>query len=124
MFKQLTVVILLTAFAMQTFNRAVIVFNYYTNTASFAKNCENKAKPMLHCNGKCQMMKKMRQQENKDQQVPERKSAFNETILTSPSLIEGILAPDYISLIAQHQRWLSQFHTSILYSDIFHPPCL
>ena len=81
MFKQLTVVILLTAFAMQTFNRAVIVFNYYTNTASFAKNCENKAKPMLHCNGRCQMMKKLKQEENKDKQNPERRNDNKDEVL-------------------------------------------
>jgi len=46
---------------------------YYTNTAAFAKNCENKAKPTLHCNGKCQMMKKMQAAESKQQQMPERK---------------------------------------------------
>jgi len=81
MFKQLTVILLLTAFAVQTFNRAVIVFNYYTNTASFAKNCENKAKPMLHCNGRCQMMKKLKQEENKDKQNPERRNDNKDEVL-------------------------------------------
>lgn len=74
MFKQIAVILLLAAFAAQTFNRAVIVFNYYTNTASFAKNCENKNRPMLHCNGHCQLMKKLKQEENKDKQNPERRN--------------------------------------------------
>lgn len=108
----------------QTFNKCWILVDYYLNAKAYIKTCENKSRPMLHCNGKCQMMKKMQQQENKDQQVPERKSGFNETVLTSPSLFEGIHAPEYISLITHQRRWLSQFHTSILYSDIFHPPCI
>ena len=81
MLKQIATFLLLTAFAVQTFNRAVIVFNYYTNTASFAKNCENKAKPMLHCNGRCQMLKKLKQEENKDKQNPERRSENKDEVL-------------------------------------------
>ena len=46
---------------------------YYANTSAFAKNCENKAKPAMHCNGKCQMMKKIKAAESKEQQMPERK---------------------------------------------------
>lgn len=69
MFKQLTVLFIMLAFLMQTFNKIFIVTEYYTNTASFAKNCENKSKPQLHCNGKCQMMKKLKQEENKDQRT-------------------------------------------------------
>ena len=33
----------------------------------YAKNCINKARPKLHCNGKCQMMKKMRKRKKKKQ---------------------------------------------------------
>ena len=72
MFKKLTIIILFAAFAVQTFDKALIVFNYYSNTVSFAKNCENKAKPMMHCNGRCQMMKKLKQEENKEKQNPGR----------------------------------------------------
>lgn len=81
MFKKLIAVVLFTAFAAQTFNRAVIVFNYYTNTAAFARNCENKAKPKLHCNGRCQMMKKLKQEENKDKQNPERRQDNKDEVL-------------------------------------------
>jgi hypothetical protein len=81
MLKQWLTIVLLAAFAVQTFNKAVIVFNYYTNTASFAKNCENKAKPMLHCNGRCQMLKKLKQEENKDKQNPERRNENKNEVL-------------------------------------------
>ena len=81
MFKKLTIIILFTAFAVQTFNKALIVFNYYSNTASFAKSCVNKAKPMMHCNGRCQMMKKLKQEENKEKQNPERRNDNKDEIL-------------------------------------------
>lgn len=76
----------LVAFALQTFNRAIIEFDYITNTKSYAANCENKARPKMHCNGKCQMMKKLKQEEKKDEQNPERKAENkNEIILSSKS---------------------------------------
>lgn len=74
-------ILVLTAFTIQTFNKVVIVFNYYTHTAVFAKNCENKAKPKLHCNGRCQMMKKLKQEENKDRQNPERRNDNKDEVL-------------------------------------------
>ncbi len=72
--KQFLCALLLLAFSCQVFNRACIVTSYYTNTAAYLKNCENKAKPMLHCNGKCQMLKKLKAEEKKDQQNPERRT--------------------------------------------------
>jgi hypothetical protein len=42
------------------FSSQFIRLDYLLNRASFVKNCENKARPALHCNGKCQMMKKSR----------------------------------------------------------------
>ncbi|KEQ28253.1 hypothetical protein N180_01060 [Pedobacter antarcticus 4BY] len=33
--------------------------DYYINTAKYANNCENKSRPKMHCQGKCQMMKKL-----------------------------------------------------------------
>jgi hypothetical protein len=73
MFKQLAAFFLLIAFVCQTFSNGWVMVEYYANTAAFAKNCENKAKPAMHCNGKCQMMKKIKAAESKEQQMPERK---------------------------------------------------
>ena len=54
--------------------KVIIVADYYTNTNKYAKNCINKARPQLHCNGKCQMMKKIREQEKKEKEEAEKKS--------------------------------------------------
>lgn len=81
MLKQFSAFILILAFAAQTFNQLTIVVDYYANTAAYAKNCENKAKPMLHCNGRCQMMKKLKQEENKDKQNPERRNDNKDEVL-------------------------------------------
>ncbi len=120
MLKQFTTMFLMVAFAVQTFNRAVIVFNYYSNTAAFAKNCENKTKPMLHCNGRCQMLKKLKQEENKDKQNPERRNDNkNEVLYCSKSQFNW----------QRHQTCIEKkypsFNTSItkdISVDFFQPP--
>lgn len=76
MLKQITVCILLLAFTASSFCRAVIVMDYYANSTVYAKQCENKARPKMHCNGKCQMMKKLQQQEKQEQGDPERKASL------------------------------------------------
>lgn len=73
MFRHTLAILLLVAFAAQTFNRTIIVLDYYVNVDAFARNCENKAKPRLQCHGKCQMMKKLQEEEKKDQGNPERR---------------------------------------------------
>jgi hypothetical protein len=83
-------ILLIFAFAIQTFKGGFVIFDYYANTAAFAKNCINKAKPKLHCNGKCQMMKKMQQEEQKDQQTPERKFENKIEVLSSKYFITTI----------------------------------
>ncbi len=74
MLKQLTAAILLLAFMASSFCRTVIVLDYYANSAAYAKACINKARSEMHCNGKCQMMKKLDQQEKDEQDNLERKA--------------------------------------------------
>lgn len=117
--KRIYISILLLALLTQSFHRVMIVTSYYTNREVYAKNCENKAKPKLHCNGKCQMMKKMKQEENKDKQNPERRSNVDE-VLSSKSFFVSI----------QPVRVLNLVHSSFYISrvpvdrstEFFHPP--
>lgn len=62
--RQLVAFFVLVIFMAQTFSNAIIVADYYTNTASFAAQCENKDKPQMHCNGQCQMVKQMEKEES------------------------------------------------------------
>ena len=81
------------AFLAQTFSKSFIVADYYMNTGAFAKNCVNKAKPKMHCNGKCQMMKKLKEQEKKEEQVPERKAELKIDVLSSKSFFTTLSVP-------------------------------
>lgn len=119
MFKQLTTILILLAFIAQTFNRAAVVANYYTNTAAYAKNCINKTKPQLHCNGKCQMMKQLKEEEKKEQQNNNRKSSQDE-VLSSKSFFASITITRAITIIE-----FCNHHIGLpidCSTDFFHPP--
>lgn len=84
MLKKMIAMLLLVAFALQTFSRPFITFNYLVNTKAFAKNCMNKTRPQIHCNGKCQMLKKLRQTE-KNEATPDKNPGQKITDLSSRS---------------------------------------
>ncbi len=58
MFRKITAIISGMVFVSQTFAGTFIMLNYFLNTAAHAKNCVNKAKPKMQCNGKCLAIQK------------------------------------------------------------------
>ncbi len=122
--KQLIATVFLLAFALQTFNKSFVVYDYYANTTSYAKNCINKAKPQLHCNGKCQMMKKLQEQEKKDQQNQERKGNYKQLITLSSKSFFAVLSHNSI---IPHKILYPQFNDDKeckIPKKVFHPPGL
>ena len=121
MFRLPTTIILLLAFTAQTFNRTVIILDYYTNKTAFIKNCENKARPLQQCNGKCQMMKKLKEEEKKDQQNPERKLVNKNEVASSESYFANVQIKS-INNTKSFQLLLSTGYPAYRSYDIFHPP--
>jgi hypothetical protein len=119
MFKQVTAVILLLALSLNILNRVVIYADYYSNMALYAKNCENKSIPQMHCNGKCQMMKKIKEQEKNESQAPERK-VINDALVISQSFPESI-SPFGIDLKNRYNTF-SSYHVVNMPRSFFHPP--
>lgn len=111
------------AFVLQMFGTIIILADYRLNTQSYATNCENKARPQMHCNGKCQMMKKIEQENKKDQQNPERKTSNRgEISFYLPSLF---IAIDFFSFeVSTTKKEFSYVagHGIERLSLIFHPP--
>lgn len=108
------------AFIAQTFSKTFIIAEYYTNTAAYAKNCINKAKPKMACNGKCQVMKKIQQEENKDKQNPERKTNNKEEVLSSKSFFTTLHyeTPD----LSNNYCIAGNIKVVKMPRSIFHPP--
>ncbi|MFL5811765.1 MAG: hypothetical protein ACJ749_19740, partial [Flavisolibacter sp.] len=89
----------------------------------FAKHCENKARPIMHCNGKCQMMKKIQEEEKKEQQSPERKMENKNEVVSSKSFFASL---QFQLLIMS--TLFKPLHQPLFPkdppADIFHPPAL
>lgn len=120
MLKQCSVIILLLAFMVMTFSRTIIVVDFYTNQDYIAKNlCENRDKPIMHCGGKCQLRKRLTNQENQEKTNPERRiENRNEALfmeehsasLSVPFRIEDVLPYSLTSPEATTDRPQSIFH--------------
>ncbi|CAN5756158.1 hypothetical protein BH11BAC4_BH11BAC4_22320 [soil metagenome] len=122
MLKIITATIFLLAFASQTFYKAFIIFDYAANTRAYAKNCVNKARPKMHCNGKCQVMKKLQEEERKDAQNAERKSENkNENILSSKSFFATTTASTTQQIIITYPS-LQAGKVKKMPRAVFHPP--
>ena len=119
--KQAIAIFIIFALLFQTFSKTFVVADYFLNTASYAKNCENKARPGMHCNGKCQMMKKIKQQENSDKQNQERKSDNKSSPLSSKSSFANSLFRCFDSTQTKYPEF-NCGKTEIRPRLFFHPP--
>lgn len=115
------VILLLTALFAQSFSRSILLADYLVNIEVYKKKCINKAKPMLHCNGKCQMLKKLKRQNTgaaSDAPVPPF-SQF-EVVLSSKSYF-----PNIEFIVFCTKRKYNSFNSSFFSNyrgTIFHPP--
>ena len=121
MFKQIAAIFLIIAFTAQAFSGGFVMLNYYSNTAAFVKNCENKAKPKMHCNGKCQMMKKLQQEEKQDQQNSERKSENKVDVLSSKSFFYST-ATIFSAIVFKAVPVENDYPLTAIAYSFFHPP--
>jgi hypothetical protein len=122
LYGQLVVLLFLASFLAQTYSRFFIIADYYANTAKYAALCENKAILNMHCNGKCQLMKKLKQDE-KDQQENQERAVDNknEVVFFTPSSFS--LAEPVIDLTASEWSTMQSYGPSLLLCvDIFRPP--
>jgi len=75
--QKLTAVLLTLAIISSSFSRFFIYAGFEMNRSYIAsKLCENRNRPWLHCNGKCYLMKKIKQAEEK-QNSTEREAQKN-----------------------------------------------
>lgn len=116
-------ILILLVFA-QTFSKWFVVIEYDLNKEFISKNlCINKARPKLHCNGKCQMMKKLAEEEkqnssnNNTTRTKIQEIVFSDEI-TSPALP----AINYITLSYNEEPPLLKHRSPVI--SIFRPPAL
>ncbi len=119
--KRVLAVLLLFGFGLQTFANNLLILDYQLNKARYIRNCVNKARPKMHCNGNCQLMKKIRQEQKKDQQNPERKLENKSEVLSSRSSfpVSSLLS---ITLSTPGGSVYKAGNSTDHSYDIFHPP--
>nr|GFC86198.1 hypothetical protein [Tanacetum cinerariifolium] len=83
--------LLLALVLLQTFSRELLVVDFALNRATItARFCVNKARPALHCDGKCYFAKKLKQQEDRENKAP---SPLKERLEMLPATFGGWQAP-------------------------------
>ena len=122
-YTSLAVLLLLVAVMLQSFNKGLLIADYYSNTAMYAKNCENILKPQLKCKGKCQMIKKITQEEKEQKQNPGRNSENKyESQVSFFSHYEEMIVPQIKEILTNSIVPYSLGHAIDRSFAIFHPP--
>lgn len=124
--KRYIAILLTCIILLQSFSSMMVYVSFKLNQDFISKTlCINRAKPKLHCNGKCQLMKKLKQVEKEEQkQLPQGLKEKLEVIY-----IQEITNFKFSTDFDATEKKLKYNHTnSQVYSkyhlDIFHPPQL
>jgi hypothetical protein len=119
--KFIAVTIFILLLLTQTFSKWLWVAEYAINKDYIAKNlCENRDKPKLLCNGKCQLAKKMAAEEpspNSSNSII--KLPFSEVLCNDVTAANFSLTTPGKHL---HNGFYLIKETSSFLSSIFHPP--
>jgi hypothetical protein len=120
MIRQLVAIVLLVCSVSVSLSNFVMhtIFSYNQNTLA-KEFCVNKNKPQLHCNGKCYLLKKLKQAQEKEQQQDQklRKILLQEAVIMLPFKLNTYRAEEGIQLVP-HCAGKPVTHA---YS-VFHPP--
>lgn len=114
-----TIFLTLTVF-VQTFSTFIIRADFFLNQAYIAKNlCINRDKPMMHCNGKCYLSKKLKDQEKQDQSPVSKTERFD----VQPFFIPRLFTFKTPVVNPEPQYFIKDENTvSSFPRFIFHPP--
>lgn len=119
--KPFLVAILLIVFAAQSFGNVWLWIDYKINLEKYAKNCINKARPMLQCKGKCQLAKKIQEEEIKKQKDAEKAAPKIDYNLSSKHFF---LSVNYSIIKTSPYFYIPESGTAIkMPRSIFRPPC-
>ena len=121
--KKVIAIAALLGILFQTFSQVVIVAEYYANKDYIAKNlCENRNKPMMHCDGKCCLKKKLAQQGKEQAPSPQNQKNEQATLFYKDAKIE---IPHYVPVSFSKSYYsYNDLRTSSYCGSVFHPPTI
>ncbi|MFD2742584.1 MULTISPECIES: hypothetical protein [Sphingobacterium] len=85
--KKSLVIIILLALTMQSLYRVLMVLDYQVHIPDYLAKCINIDKPQLHCNGQCELMKQIRDREEKEAQQNMYKYEYSSLYLHKEKLL-------------------------------------
>lgn len=121
--KQVVAIFIFLGILLQTYNKAVAVAQYIANQDYIAKNlCVNKAKPKMHCNGKCHLKKQMEQQEAPSSNGSSKDKQEVITLFCADEKV-NITHNDLITASPEYFTYNEAAH-SLYTASVFHPPAV
>jgi hypothetical protein len=106
---------------LQSASKLLIIADYSLHKEFIAKNlCENKAKPMMHCNGKCHLRKALQKEEKKNNEENSLKEKFEVQFFSQTNKI--IFSASSSEIKKGNTAYSSGVSVSHL-NRVFHPPC-
>jgi len=121
--KLVTVPILILLLMTQTFSHLFVVWSFRINQDYIAKNlCENRYRPVLHCNGNCVLMKKMKQEQKQERESPGDLKLEVASVVISSKTFFGVTSDPNV---VKTNSYYPAINTGIPVdrsADIFHPP--
>jgi hypothetical protein len=124
--KFVLVPILIVLMLSQTFSKWLVVIEYNLNKDFVAqKLCINKAKPKLNCHGKCQMMKRLAEEETQNST----NTTNNTSKIKIPELVFSnettqLIFSSPVPTTISYNEEPPFFMDNAVISAIFHPPAL
>lgn len=116
-------ILLLVALVSSNFSRFFVYAGFEANQSYIAKVlCENKARPWLHCNGRCYLMKKLKEADYKEkkQEREDKKNQFQEAFFVTGTDVT-ILPPTLADTVYSRPAPGAIVHRP---ASIFQPPRL
>jgi len=109
----------------QAFSKWFVVFEYNANRNYIANNlCVNKSKPKMHCNGKCQMMKRLADEEKQNSSNSNIPSKIKVQEVFFSDEINKVMLPllAFVTSCYNEEPPILKHNSPI--SSIFHPPAI
>lgn len=107
---------------LQTLGQELLVVNYQLNKARITEQyCVNKARPQLHCNGKCHLAQQLRKTEGGNKKAPELLAKVKYEVL--PTAAFALALPGCWPLAARPYPRRPRSHCAAVPDrGVFHPP--
>jgi hypothetical protein len=110
---------------LQTLGREVLVLDYQLHKARITElYCINKARPQLHCNGKCHLAKQLRKTDDAEKKAPNGAPAKvkYEVLPTAAFAFEAPAASRWPQLARRYPALAAVHYAAVPGQGVFRPP--